>query len=144
LKHIIESFDGFPTPEDVLKAITDFIAAVIIGSPLPVPCPSGEDPPPRHCTLTGWMDGWIWQPAAAETEAGYCLQLESRFFLLCLTQVNWSEPWIIGLGVFHLLTFLLIVTFRRNSTFQIITFFSLCKSNWVLWSVPSGLTSPPL
>ena len=47
--------------------------------------------------------------------------------LIFLFQVDWSEYWLIGLLMFHTVTFLCVLTTRKYTNFQVVLFLLLCK-----------------
>ena len=65
----------------------------------------------------------------------------SRLFLYSYThcyilyQIDWSEKWLIGLVMFHITCFFLIIVTRRSGFLQAVIFVTLCKLSISLFVV---------
>ena len=57
---------------------------------------------------------------------GFQTNLINYAFLLCL-QIDYSEPWIIGLIFFHIIMTLFTLVSRKRATVQALLFFVMCK-----------------
>ena len=71
----------------------------------------------------GWKDlGW---PTWSEV-----LQMNYDFFehaKIFIDAVNWTEPLLLGIGAFHLMTLIFVIVSRKNFNLQVGTMFILCS-----------------
>ncbi|XP_019450486.1 PREDICTED: uncharacterized protein LOC109352750 [Lupinus angustifolius] len=50
--------------------------------------------------------------------------------------IDWKEPWLMGLGAFHVVLLLVVILSRKNTNFQMCLFLLTCKSHflYILWN----------